>query len=51
MCALTGAILELLCEVIFSAFGYKVVTYMEKNNIGNEYLEYIKGNKKNENIN
>lgn len=51
MCALTGAILELLCEVIFSAFGYKVVTYMGKNNIGNEYLEYIKGNKENENIN
>lgn len=42
MCALTGAVCELLFEVVFSAIGYKVVRYMENNNIGNDYLEYIR---------
>lgn len=46
MCALTGAFLELLMEIIFSPIGYKIVTKWKKNNVGKEYLDYIKGDKK-----
>lgn len=38
MCALTGAIFELLCEVVFSPLGYKVSKRWEENNIGGIYL-------------
>ena len=40
-CSLTGMVVELLLEVIFSPFGYKIVKTMEKDNIGQEYLDYI----------
>ena len=40
-CAVTGALAELLCEVIFSPIGYRVVKRMEEQNIGKEYLDYI----------
>ena len=42
MCAVTGATLELIMEVIFSPIGYKIVTKWNKENIGKEYLELIK---------
>ena len=42
MCAITGATLELIMEVIFSPIGYKIVTKWNKENIGKEYLELIK---------
>ncbi len=41
MCAVTGAVAELIMEVIFSPVGYKIVTNWKKNNIGREYLDYI----------
>lgn len=42
MCALTGAVAELMMEVVFSPFGYKVVKKWKKYNVGQEYLAYIK---------
>ena len=41
VCAATGAVVELLCEVIFSPIGYKVAKNWEKNNVGKEYLEFV----------
>lgn len=41
MCALTGAVAELLMEVFFSPIGYRVVKKWKQNNIGREYLAYI----------
>ena len=40
-CALTGALAELLCETLFSRFGYKIVKKWEKERIGEEYLQMI----------
>ncbi|MBE6884160.1 MAG: VUT family protein [Ruminococcaceae bacterium] len=42
-CALTGAVAELLMEIIFSPFGYRIVTKWKNNHIGREYLDYING--------
>ena len=39
-CSLTGALFELLCEVIFSPLAYKVVKGWEKDNVGKEYLDF-----------
>lgn len=41
MCAVTGAIVECLFEVLFSPFGYRIVQGWDKQNIGKEYLDYI----------
>ncbi|MEE0059437.1 MAG: VUT family protein [Acutalibacteraceae bacterium] len=46
MCALTGAVAELIMEIIFSPFGYHIVTGWKKHNIGKEYLDFINGGKK-----
>lgn len=40
-CALTGAVIELIFEIIFSPLGYKVCKYWEKENVGREYLDFI----------
>ena len=45
MCALTGAVAELVMEIAFSPFGYRIVTDWRKNEVGKEYIEYIKGRK------
>ena len=42
MCALTGATLELIMEVLFSPIRYKVVTKWKKENLGKEYLDLIR---------
>ena len=42
VCSAIGAFFELLCEVVFSGLGWKVVRQWEKENVGNEYLEYQK---------
>ena len=39
-CALTGAVAELIIEIIFSPFGYCIVTKWKKHNVGQEYLTY-----------
>ena len=41
MCALTGAVAELIMEIVFSPFGYRIVTNWRKNDVGKEYIEYI----------
>ena len=40
-CSLIGAGLELVMEIFFSPFGYRVTKNWKKNNIGHEYFEYI----------
>lgn len=44
-CALTGAAAELVMEIVFSPFGYRIVSKWKKQNIGQEYLAYIKEDK------
>lgn len=43
MCALTGAVAELLMEIVFSPFGYKIVTKWREHGVGVEYLDFVKG--------
>ena len=43
ICSLTGAFFELLCEVILSPIGYRIVTRWEKEKVGKEYLDLIRG--------
>ena len=40
-CAITGAVVELLFEVLFSPIGYKIVKNLEDNNVGQEYIDLI----------
>ncbi len=40
-CAVTGAVCELLCEVVFSPLGYRFVRRMEKDGVGQAYLDLI----------
>ena len=42
ICSLTGAVAELLCEVIFSPIGYRVSSQWEKENVGKQYLDYAR---------
>ena len=41
MCALTGAVAELVMEIVFSPIGYKIVTKWKQNSVGKEYLDYV----------
>ena len=41
MCALTGAVAELIMEILFSPIGYRIVKKWKSRRIGAEYLEYI----------
>ena len=38
MCSLTGCLVELICEVIFSPLGYKISKSWEQENVGADYL-------------
>lgn len=40
ICSLTGAVMELLCEVVFSPMGYRVSRSWEKERVGEQYIEY-----------
>lgn len=42
MCALTGAVAELIMEIVFSPFGYRIVNKWKKLNVGQEYLSCIR---------
>ena len=44
ICSAIGAVCELLCEVLFSGIGYKVVCNWEKENVGKEYFDYLQKN-------
>ena len=39
MCALTGAVAELIMEIALSPIGYRIVKGWKKNSVGKEYLE------------
>lgn len=41
-CSLTGAIVELLCEVVFSPMGYKVCKQWEAENVGQSYIDSMR---------
>ena len=41
-CALSGAVLELVMEVIFSPFGYKITKSWAKEGVGQEYRRFIR---------
>ena len=41
-CALTGALAELVMEILFSPIGYRVTKIWKENAVGKEYLDYIK---------
>lgn len=43
-CALTGAVAELIMEIIFSPIGYKIAKKWQENNVGKAYFDYIKEN-------
>ena len=42
MCALTGAVAELIMSVLFSPFGYRILMRWKAQNVGAEYLAHIK---------
>lgn len=42
-CALTGAVAELIMEIVFSPIGFKVIQKWKNHRVGDEYLEYING--------
>ena len=44
-CALTGAVAELIMEVLFSPIGYRIVSRWRRYNVGQENLDYINGGK------
>ena len=42
MCALTGAVAELVMEILFSPIGYRIVTNWKNHSVGQEYLDHIR---------
>ena len=45
MCAATGAVAELLFEVVLSPLAYRVVRTLEKEQVGQAYIDYIQAKK------
>ena len=41
MCALTGAVAELMMEILFSPIGYRITQRWKKEAVGKEYLDYM----------
>lgn len=41
MCALTGAVAELILEIVFSPIAYKITKKWNHDGVGKEYLDYI----------
>ena len=46
MCALTGAVAELIMEILFSPFGYRITKKWRADRIGKEYFDYIEEGKR-----
>ncbi len=44
ICSITGAVMELLCEIVFSPVGYKVSQNWEDERVGEQYLKYKEAN-------
>ena len=45
MCALTGAVAELLMEIFFSPIGYRITKKWRAENVGKEYFDYLERKK------
>ena len=45
MCAVTGAVAELIMEIVFSPIGYRITKKWQTEEIGKEYFDYIKKEK------
>ncbi|MBQ8717798.1 MAG: VUT family protein [Clostridia bacterium] len=45
-CALTGAVAELIMEVVFSPIGYRITKTWRAQNVGREYFDYTEGKEK-----
>ena len=45
MCALTGAVAELIMEILFSPIGYRITKKWQKEEVGKEYLDFVKAAK------
>ena len=45
MCALTGAVAELIMEIVFSPIGYRITKKWQKEEVGKEYLDFVKAAK------
>ena len=43
MCALTGAVAELIMEIIFSPIGYRISKAWRAEDVGREYFAYTQG--------
>lgn len=41
LCSLTGMAIELLMEILFSFFGYRILKYFDKQKQGNKYLLFM----------
>ena len=41
MCALTGAVAELIMEILFSPIGYKITKKWKRENVGKEYFDFV----------
>ena len=46
MCALTGAVAELIMEISFSPIGYSIIKKWKSQNVGEQYLTFINGGEK-----
>lgn len=44
-CAITGMLVEVLCEFLFSAFGFKICLKWKNDKVGYEYINHIKRSK------
>ena len=44
-CALTGAVAELIMEILFSPIGYRITKKWQSDNVGREYFDYIERKK------
>ena len=44
-CAATGAVAELVFEIVFSPVGYRVVKRMEEEKVGQDYIDYLAAKK------
>ncbi len=45
-CALTGAVAELIMEIVFSPIGYRISVKWRENAVGKEYLDFISKERK-----
>ena len=46
MCALTGAVAELIMEIVFSPIGYRITKNWQREAVGKKYLDFIKTERK-----